>query len=259
MRVARGAWATTLLAVLAAPAVRAQLPFDPGERVSFELTYFGMTAGDITLQVGEGSLDGTRVWPLQAVLRTRGLVNAFFSLDNLFVSFFDPARARSLGSDNIANDNGDRHVDRIRLRGPQAHIRVERNGRVHETTRDIDPASHDVLSAVYHLRTQTLRPGAVVHVPIFTGWSNWVMDANVDGRERVRTDAGTFDTLHLRCRTHFDGKYKAEREMEIWMTDDDRHLPVKIEAPFYIATLRMKLTNYSPGFVAQRRLGTSPQ
>jgi hypothetical protein len=248
--------AAALGGALASSPARADdlLPFDPGEQLEYKLTYFGMTAGDVKVFVGEATQDGVYVWPASVTLKTRGLVNAFFSLDNKFVSYFDPAQRRGIGSDYNANDNGDKHDDSIRLRDGKAYLHLVRAGRARDEQRDVDPASHDVLSAILYLRTLGLVPGTSAQIPIFTGQKTWTLEVVCDGRERVKTDAGAFDTVHIRARTHFDGKYQSDRELEVWLTDDARRLPVKVDAPFYIATLHLNLQGWSPGLVAERRL-----
>jgi hypothetical protein len=101
------------------------------------------------------------------------------------------------------------------------------------------------------LRSQDYSAGDI-RLPIFNGGKTWEMSARIVGRETVKTDAGKFDTIVVRCMTYFGGDFHSGREMTVWLTNDESRMPVKIEADYLVGTMRAQLVSYSGTLVAQK-------
>ncbi|MFW5879155.1 MAG: DUF3108 domain-containing protein, partial [Myxococcota bacterium] len=106
--------------------------------------------------------------------------------------------------------------------------------------------SHDIASAIFWLRGRPLREGDVERVRIFTGRKSWDMVARVGGKETIRTESGRARTKHVLLQTAFDGKAAAQRDIEVWMTEDEHHIPLAIRADLALGSLRIELLNYQP-------------
>ena len=53
------------------------------------------------------------------------------------------------------------------------------------------------------------------------------IEVRVLRRERVQVPAGEFDTLIIEPRVHPEGVFEGKRGVYIWLTDDERRIPVK--------------------------------
>ncbi len=240
-----------LLLGVATMAGRARaLPFEPGEDFVMKVHLLGLPAGDLRVAVGQGQLDGVSTWPLEMHLKTTGLVGWMYALDESFVSHFDPAANDSLGYDLKDTVHGRPHEEHARYFGQAAFMRTVLAGRAKIAIRPILPGAMDMLAAIFRLRSEPLG-GSAVRIPIFTGTKSWFLDARVIGHERVSTDAGSFPTVVLRCRTFFKGKFASDREITVWLSDDARRIPVKIEADFAIGSLDAVLEKFHGGALAE--------
>lgn len=238
--------------VLASPASQAQQqhPFQPGERVRFEVGYLGMTVGELELSVGEEREGDRVVWPLRLAGHTRGLASSLMKVKETFISRFDPVAGVPLGNERRIRQNDWRQQEWIRFADGRAHIRTVKPAEQYEQELEVPIGVHDIVSGVYHLRGLDLADGAELRFPLFTGRKSWELTTRVAGRERVSTELGVFSTIRLDCRTRFEGKFASQRALRIWVTDDARRIPVKVEADFALGSMRAEIVEYVPGLVA---------
>ena len=216
-----------------------------------KVKFLALPVGDLQVQVGERVESNVRIWPVQAHARSRGLVGALYNVDDTFTTRFDPVTKRTLGSELLENMNDFHNKESISLSGDSALIHREFKGTVRERVETIVPGSRDLLSAVFALRDETLTRRADIHIPIFSGIKRWELVAEVAGQETIKTDAGTFDTLVIRCRTTFGGKYATNGDITVWFSNDERRIPVRMVAPFSIGQVEAELTAYQSGAVAR--------
>ena len=100
----------------------------------------------------------------------------------------------------------------------------------------------DVLSGIYYLGAQT--PGARsgrYRFPLNDGGKTVDVTAYVEGREDVKTDAGTFHTVRVAVYSDA-GPLKGRGKVWLWYTDDASHLPVQMRSHLFWGTMTLRLT-----------------
>lgn len=100
----------------------------------------------------------------------------------------------------------------------------------------------DVLSVVYFVRAQPLRDGDVIPVALSDLGENYNIEVVVEKREEIKTRAGKFRSVCLDARI-FDGKFtRRSGELRVWISDDERRLPVfaRLKTSGYTATVELK-------------------
>ncbi len=95
---------------------------------------------------------------------------------------------------------------------------------------DIPPCVKDLFSALYALRRGDFAVGASRRVMV--GDNERVKDAEikVEKLERVHTPAGDFQAWQINTIAVFGGLFKNGGQFRIWLSNDDRKMPVKFEA-----------------------------
>ena len=244
--------AATRAADATAAGAAAPAGFAPGEEIDLTLDYLHVRAGQVRLLVGkpEGS-----VWPVICQARTDGAAT-LLDIREHFVSYWDAEARASRGSDLNAIEIGDRHTDRTRFDRVQGKARVEviRKEKVRESTHDVPRDVQDLASALLFLRLQPLAPGMRFEYPVFHGTSSFALLAEVQGTERVNTPAGQFDALRIKVRLGLGDKFKTKRDSYVWLSNDERHIPVRMSAEFAVGSMTATLSSYRPGgqFAAAR-------
>ena len=111
-----------------------------------------------------------------------------------------------------------------------------------KTENDIPSCVTDVLSGIFYVGSLPLQQGANYRFPINNGSKTVTAQAHVEGKEQIKTPAGTFQTI--RVGPEGDSGILSGR-IWIWYTDDAQHLPVQMRAKLFWGTLTIYLTSIS--------------
>ena len=108
-----------------------------------------------------------------------------------------------------------------------------------------DPV-HDVLTLIYFVRTQILKPGESFEVAMVDAGRTYRCVVNVVAGKKTNTAVGRVDTITIEPAI-FDGEREVRPRgaLTISMTDDARHLPVKAQVKSNIGTIDITLKRVS--------------
>jgi len=124
----------------------------------------------------------------------------------------------------------------------------QKKGGSPDTTLEMPAGVHDLLSAFLAVRRGTLTPGTSIHLPIVDNRKIF-QDVEIACLRRESIDLddnGSFKTIVIEPRLHGDALFKSKGKLTIWLTDDDRHLPVLMESEIKLGTIRAELVSHSP-------------
>jgi hypothetical protein len=108
---------------------------------------------------------------------------------------------------------------------------------------DIPPCVHDVIGGLYFLRTLNLEPGQSIEVPASDGKKSVMAKVEAQQREDVKTSEGIFKTIRYEVYLFNDVLYRRSAHLYVWLTDDRRKLPVRVQVrmQFAIGTITLLL------------------
>ena len=104
----------------------------------------------------------------------------------------------------------------------------------------------DPLSVIYYVRTVKLDVGKSVFVDIFDSKKLWNVEVQVLRKERISTVLGDVDTIVIRPLMKSEGIFNRKGEMLIWLTDDQKRVPVKMQTKVKIGSVTATLTGSTP-------------
>ncbi|MDX2150949.1 MAG: DUF3108 domain-containing protein [Bryobacteraceae bacterium] len=108
---------------------------------------------------------------------------------------------------------------------------------------EIPACAFDIMGALTHLRRQKLEPGQSIQIPVTDGKK--IVSARVEALERedIRTPAGAFKTVRYEAHLFNNVLYARKGRLFVWLTDDERKLPVQIRArlQFHVGTITLQL------------------
>lgn len=252
-----GMFTGLLFCLLASGAALAQgqtaSSFTPGEQASYRVQYLGMTAGTAQVTVGAPMRQwGKDVWPIVSLAKSDAIAGVWPVKDK-YVSYWDFASQRVLGSDMHEDQNHKRRRVRVKMSddGRSALVVRQKEGESpNENSHELVQGTLDVAGATFALRNRSLTVGEEYAYPVFTGSKSFTMRAKVEAREVLDTSLGKQDVYRLRVYTEFSGNLASKRDMVAWLTADARHLPVRIEAELVLGSLVAELTEYAQGKAA---------
>ncbi len=112
-----------------------------------------------------------------------------------------------------------------------------------DTTLDIQPFTHDILSAFYFIRTQKLVVGQSFTLAAVSGKKKYDLKVLVHRKEKISVPAGDYETIVVEPVLMGDGLFKAKGKLVIWLTDDDRHMPVKMQSKIPVGSIKAELVS----------------
>jgi hypothetical protein len=225
-----------------------RVPFEVGEQFTYLVSWKVFDAGIATLTLAEKTIfRNEEVYKISAAVRSTGIVSALFQVVDVFESLF---HGRDLCSRQIAKNiqEGRRHRSTLVSFDPktrQARMEDKDMNRpdlpATRTTSSIPGCVQDVISALYLIRTKNLRVGDLIRLPINDGGRTYDVGVEVQAQEEVKTPAGAFQTFRLEPKV-FDGLFKNKGRMFVWLTNDNKKIPVQLKAKINIGTITAALT-----------------
>lgn len=213
-------------------------PLYAAERLEYSLYWNGIKAGKASLEKRES---GDTVQLISTVTSTP-LAGFVYTVDDLVVSTLKK-RPESGGI-------GLPSAYRIKLQ--EGRHRRDREYRFDYAEKKILYINHlekerlefplalptlDPLASIYHVRTLPLEVGKSLHVTIFDSKRSYRMEVRVLRREEVDTPAGRFKTIAIQPVLQSEGFFSRRGEFFLWLTDDDRRIPVQIKTKIKVGTV----------------------
>jgi hypothetical protein len=120
---------------------------------------------------------------------------------------------------------------------------LKNNSVISEKEIDVPACVHDTIAALARLRTMKTEPGQTVELPISDGKKSAMVRIQALRRENVKTPAGEFRTTRFEAHVFNNVIYRRKARLFVWLTDDERRLPVRIlvDMPFYIGNVTLEL------------------
>lgn len=222
--------------------------FAPGERLQYAVSWSRiLDAGVASMEVRqEQAPDGKKALRIVSTARSTGLAGKIYPVMDTVESLMDAEEMYSLFYD-VDQKHGRRRKKRTAIFDQTAHTaRLTTDGV--EETYEVPPRIQDPLSSLYYIRTLTdFTPGTPIIVDIHEKGKNWSVEVQVLGKEKIETPLGNFDTVKIKTFPKFEGVFMHKGEIFVWLTDDERRIPVMMKSTITIGSIVAVLTNMKTG------------
>jgi hypothetical protein len=111
----------------------------------------------------------------------------------------------------------------------------------------VPPYVHDIVSAFYYVRTlpiQKMPKDTVFYLYNFFKDSTYRLGVKILGKQVVEVEAGKFRCVVVEPLVVEGGLFKSEGSIYVWLTDDERKLPVKVATKILIGYVSADLVSY---------------
>ncbi|MBK9167310.1 MAG: DUF3108 domain-containing protein [Bryobacterales bacterium] len=219
-------------------------PVLPGqEALLYSIEWRLITAGQARLSWTAGRPG----WATRLDVFSTGLVSKLFKVENAYLANFDERLCAQ--SSLLTAHEGTRHREtRVTYNAEAGQATyLERDltkGHVVSASETEIPACvHDVVGALYRMRTLRLEPGQHAELPLSDGKRS--VDARVEAldRETIETPSGQYRTVRHEAFLFNDVLFRRPGRLFIWLTDDERRLPVQIQVrlQLHVGTVTVQL------------------
>ena len=101
----------------------------------------------------------------------------------------------------------------------------------------------DPLSVLYYVRTMKLETGKSAYVDIFDSKKLWNVEVQVLRREKISTILGEVETIVIKPLMKSEGIFNRKGEVLIWLTDDRKRIPVKMQTKVAVGSITATLVS----------------
>lgn len=242
-----------------APPPPGAIPFRAGERATYSVEWLSgpldVAAGTIVLSVetagaSDAGVQGEPpVWVFEAAAETAPWVSRFFEAKDRFRTSADGDLVPLMHQRFLRE--GRRVVDRAYAY--QHEARSVRSAGTASAAREpsalaLPLAAHarDSLTALWYVRSLPLADGTVFEMPINEAGRNLTAVVEVSGPAMVDGPSGPQQAFRLQPRLTTRVQRRQAVEAVIWVSADDRRVPIAADIAAGFGRLRLKLVDYRP-------------
>ncbi|MEO7653664.1 MAG: DUF3108 domain-containing protein, partial [Bryobacteraceae bacterium] len=221
-------------------------PLPSSEILPYTVEWRLITAGKARIQ-WKASPAGHGGWQAQVLLQSAGLVSKLFKVSDDYISNLDQKGCAQ--SSFLSSHEGSRHretkitFDHDRRKAIYLERDTAKNTVLNSNEIEIPPCVYDITGSLYHLRTLNMEIGQATQIPISDGKKSVSARVECQRREVVKTPAGSFKTIRYEAFLFNNVIYRRPGRVYIWLTDDQRRLPVQIQVrlQLHIGTVTLLL------------------
>ncbi len=215
--------------------------FGPGEVLKFEIRALGILGGYASLEVGNYTpVNGRPCTPL--IIRANSVfpLTGLYPVSDVQTSYFDTVDFLSWKFENNVHE-GNYTAHNLETYDQLKHKMIRVHNADPPETLAVPPFTQDIISCFYYYRLLPLSEGKNYEVPTQSGGKNYRLIVKVGKREKITVPAGTFDCFKVRPLIQQGTVFRNNEEMDIWITADERHMPVKIQSGIVIGSIDVDL------------------
>jgi len=234
-----------------APADEAPHPFQPGEKLVFELKWTVVPAGTATLEVKPiQKVDGKDTYHFSMKAKSNRFVDSFYKVRDRLDGYTNLEISRSVFYAKRQREG--KTKKNVVVRFDWASQTAEYTEFIKQSKKrpiDLMPGAFDPLSIFYHTRTLVFDVGDELQRPVTDGKKCVLGKAKILRKEKIVVPAGEFDTfLMVPDLQHVGGVFKKSKDakIEIWVSADSRKIPVKLKSEVVVGSFSAELISYSP-------------
>lgn len=227
--------------------------FQQGERVVYKVYYnwnfVWLSAGEVVFDVTESEHE----YRIAAVGRTYASYEWFFKVRDYYYTYLDKETLLPKTFIRDITEGGYSLYDKIEFdqenrSGTSFRGKTKDVAKLHNF--ELDQCMHDMLSIVYKMRNidyDEMDANSSIPVKVFLDLETYPLEIKTEGKESKKwvKGQGYFKTIKISPELIAGNVFDENQRMNIWVSDDDNKIPLIIESPVSVGSLKVVLKEYS--------------
>lgn len=219
--------------------------FKPGEKLTFKV-YYNMGA----LWVGAGlanfttdleDYNGKKVYHIKGIGTTFKSYEWFYKVYDVYESYIDTASMMPVKFIRNVDEGGFKIHNNVSFNHKMKQA-ISTNG-----VYQIPSCIQDVLSTIYYARSidySKYKPGDKIPFSMFLDDQVYDLYIRYVGKERIKTKFGVFNAIKIAPLLIDGTMFKGGEKMMVWVSDDENHIPVRVDSPILIGSIKVDLVGF---------------
>jgi hypothetical protein len=248
------------LLVVAAIAAEGDLALRDGEQLTFRVAWgiFG-NAGEINIRAAAETNDGVPFLAVTTTTSTRSVLRRLFPFEAESESIFDlRSKKMTVHTENSASNKKKTNISLEFDYAKSAMMFTDFVNTANNRTLPLPPGNpNDLIGSLVQTRTWDLKPGEKRDLNVLFEKDIYELTIYALRYEELQTSLGTFNTLVYEPRmekTPPRGMFKRGSSVHVWISQDEKRLPIRFEVEFKFGAGVATLIRYEE----PETVGTSP-
>ncbi len=216
--------------------------FSSGEYLKFTVKYGFIAAGDAVMKISDTVYSNDRkCFKIEFQVDSKPFFNWIYKVEDRYSTIVD--------SEGVFPWRFEQHIREGHFRRDFTadFDQINHVAKTSEGPHRIPPYVQDIMSAFYFTRLVDFsgyRPGQKLHLQNFYKDSTYELDVRFKGKQTIEVAAGTFNCIVIEPLAREGGLFKSDGHVYVWLTDDERKLPVKVSTQIVIGSIDSELSEY---------------
>ena len=220
-------------------------PFSPGEKLTFQVRWAFIPAGEAVLEIYPiETMNGRKVYHFVLTARSYPVVDLIYKVRDRIDAYTDEKLKHSILYKETKEGKRKKKVV-VQFNWEKGEAQRSNFGEKRAPI-PVKPGTFDPLSVYYALRLHDLKENMEIEKPLTDG-KKWILGrARVIKREKVTVLSGTYDTYLVQpSLEHIGGVFRKSKDakLQIWVTADARRIPVKIKSKVTVGSFVAELVS----------------
>jgi len=219
--------------------------FQPREKISYNVYYnvigIYVNAGTATFTTSGERFQNTDVFHVVGEGSTNPRYDWIYKVRDRYESYFNTTDLQPVKFIRQINEGKYKKHEEVTF-NQQANTATTKNG-VYKVPENVQ----DVISVMYYARNinyDQYKSGDKIPFSMFLDDKVYNMYINYVGKETIKTKYGTFKAIKLKPLLLKGSIFDGGEKMTIWVTDDPNHIPVRVESPIVVGSVKVDLMHY---------------
>jgi hypothetical protein len=219
--------------------------FRGGESTTYKVFYtlagVYIGAGEASFNVNLTNLNGKPVYHLIGDGKTYSFYDSFFKVRDRYESFIDTASLQPYRFIRKVDEGGYKKFQTVNF------DHTKNKAVSNEGTFNVPDCVQDVVSAIYYARNidfNKYKPGDKIYFNMFLDNETFNLYIRYLGKETIKTKYGKFRAIKFKPLLVKGTIFEGGEKMVVWVSDDGNKIPLRIESPISVGSVKVDMMNY---------------
>lgn len=229
--------------------------FRSGEQLTYVVNYnwgaIWMTTAEVTFSVNAAEMNGKKVYHFTGVGGTYPKYDWFYKVRDRYEAFADTLTLSPIRFKRDVNEGSTHAKDDyvFSQRKNKVYISEQRGEKTKFDSLNISACTNDVITAIFYARcldfsaykpNDTIPISFVLDGEVFNSYIRYV------GKETIYSELlGNVRCIKFKPKLVEGTIFKGGEGMTVWVTDDKNKMPVYVETPIIVGTIKVSLNKYT--------------